>query len=337
MNTYSNPILLTEAKNALRRGDRQEAVRLAKMVVARDPRNVEGWLLLGGLSTPKDSLIYICKAHALAPQDQRVTKALAWAYGRFEPSSVKLSLEDTQEIVAIVLDEEFPTRMPPVVEKRYPVWAAALVFILALALLFLGMDLIPPNFVRAVEQAGPMNEENLPKPTLTPTITLTPTKTPTPTPTATPTVTPTATNSPSNTPTETSEPTESARVMLISDIENDERWIDIDLSSQQLFAYEGDRLVRSFVVSTGTWQTPTPIGRYNVWIKLRYTDMSGPGYYLPDVPYTMYFYHGYGIHGTYWHSNFGTPMSHGCVNMVTEEAGWLYDWSHVGIVVNVHD
>lgn len=47
--------------------------------------------------------------------------------------------------------------------------------------------------------------------------------------------------------------------------------------------------------------------------------MTGPGYDLPNVPYTMYFYQGYGLHGTYWHNNFGTPMSHGCVNMPTPE------------------
>ncbi|MBZ5574334.1 MAG: L,D-transpeptidase, partial [Acidobacteriia bacterium] len=38
----------------------------------------------------------------------------------------------------------------------------------------------------------------------------------------------------------------------------------------------------------------------------------GPALPLPNVPYTQYFYQGYGLHGTYWHHNFGTPMSHGC-------------------------
>lgn len=117
---------------------------------------------------------------------------------------------------------------------------------------------------------------------------------------------------------------------------NGERWIDVDLSEQRLYAYEGDTLVRSFVVSTGTWQTPTVTGKYRVWIKLRSAPMSGPGYYLPDVPYIMYFYKGYGIHGTYWHNNFGTPMSHGCVNMTIADAEWVYNFSVVGTVVNVH-
>lgn len=117
---------------------------------------------------------------------------------------------------------------------------------------------------------------------------------------------------------------------------NGERWIDVDLTNQMVYAYEGDVIVNSFLVSTGTWMTPTVTGKYKVYVKYRSASMSGPGYYLPDVPYIMYFYKGYGLHGTYWHSNFGTPMSHGCVNLRTEEAGWLFNWASVGTVVNVH-
>jgi lipoprotein-anchoring transpeptidase ErfK/SrfK len=114
-------------------------------------------------------------------------------------------------------------------------------------------------------------------------------------------------------------------------------WIDVDLSQQRVYAYAGDTIVNSFIVSTGTWQTPTVTGKFKIWIKLRSTDMAGPGYYLPDVPYTMYFYKGYALHGTYWHNNFGTPMSHGCVNLSIPDAAWLYDFSYEGTVVNVHN
>lgn len=114
-------------------------------------------------------------------------------------------------------------------------------------------------------------------------------------------------------------------------------WFDVDLSDQRMYAYEGDTLVRTFVVSTGTWQTPTVTGSFKVWIKLRSAPMSGPGYYLPDVPYIMYFHGDYGIHGTYWHNNFGVPMSHGCVNLSIPDAEWAYNFASVGTVVNVHD
>ena len=117
---------------------------------------------------------------------------------------------------------------------------------------------------------------------------------------------------------------------------NSGRWIDVDLTHQAVYAYEGNTLVRSFIVSTGTWQHPTVTGQYHVYIKYLYKDMTGPGYYLPNVPYTMFFYQGYAIHGTYWHSNFGTPMSHGCVNLSIPDSEWMYNWASVGTLVNVH-
>ncbi len=110
----------------------------------------------------------------------------------------------------------------------------------------------------------------------------------------------------------------------------------MDLSDQMLYAVEGDTIVASFLVSTGVAAFPTVVGQFNIYIKLESTLMAGEGYYLPNVPWTMYFYRGYGIHGTYWHSNFGTPMSHGCVNMYTPDAEWLFYWAPLGTLVNVH-
>jgi len=115
-----------------------------------------------------------------------------------------------------------------------------------------------------------------------------------------------------------------------------ERWIDINLTTQTLTAYEGRKPVYAAVVSTGLPHTPTPVGQFRVWVKLRYDDMQGPGYYLPDVPHVMYFHRGYGLHGTYWHHNFGRPMSHGCVNLSNGDARWLFDWASVGTRVVTH-
>jgi LysM repeat protein len=107
-----------------------------------------------------------------------------------------------------------------------------------------------------------------------------------------------------------------------------EKWIDVNLTTQRLVAYEGDRAVYSAIVSTGTADHPTVTGRYRIQRKYRYKDMSYPGYYyLPDVPYAMFFYSGYALHGTYWHTNFGTPMSFGCVNLTVSDAQWLFDWT----------
>jgi lipoprotein-anchoring transpeptidase ErfK/SrfK len=114
------------------------------------------------------------------------------------------------------------------------------------------------------------------------------------------------------------------------------KWIDINLSTQTLTAYSGRTAVYRARVSTGTWRTPTVVGTFRVYVKHLSTRMAGPGYNLPNVPYTMYFYRGYSIHGTYWHNNFGTPMSHGCVNMATPDARWLFNWAPVGTKVVTH-
>lgn len=114
------------------------------------------------------------------------------------------------------------------------------------------------------------------------------------------------------------------------------RWIDVDLSEQTVRAYEGNTVVRSMVVSTGLARYPTPPGRFRIYAKYPSITMSGPGYYLTGVPHSMFFYRGYALHGTYWHNNFGQPMSHGCVNLTQADAAWLYSWAAVGTEVVVH-
>jgi LysM repeat protein len=114
------------------------------------------------------------------------------------------------------------------------------------------------------------------------------------------------------------------------------RWIDVNLRAQRLTAYEGNQAVFSTLISAGLPGTPTVVGRFAIYTKLVSTRMKGPGYDLPNVPYTMYFYRGYGIHGTYWHNNFGRPMSHGCVNMRTSDAAWLFNWASIGTPVVTH-
>ncbi|HEY9617479.1 MAG TPA: L,D-transpeptidase [Microcoleaceae cyanobacterium] len=116
-----------------------------------------------------------------------------------------------------------------------------------------------------------------------------------------------------------------------------DRWIEIDLSSQRLIAWEGGVPVYAVIVSTGKSSTPTVTGVFAIQTRLRYARMQGEDYDVPDVPYTMYYYGGYAIHGAYWHHNFGTPVSHGCVNVAVNHAGWLYNWAKVGTPVVVRD
>lgn len=101
------------------------------------------------------------------------------------------------------------------------------------------------------------------------------------------------------------------------------------------YAYENGILQYSALVSTGLSATPTVQGEFAIWHKTRAQTMSGPGYSLPNVEWVMYFYAGYGFHGTYWHNNFGNPMSHGCVNMTNADAQWFYNFASVGTPVYV--
>lgn len=116
--------------------------------------------------------------------------------------------------------------------------------------------------------------------------------------------------------------------------------IEVDLTNQRVYAYEGDQKVFDFIVSTGKW-APTPTGTFRIWGKSRYQKMSGGNkalhtyYYLPNVPFIMWFSNGeiapsrgFSLHGTYWHNNFGQPMSHGCVNMKIADAEKLFYWSN---------
>lgn len=111
--------------------------------------------------------------------------------------------------------------------------------------------------------------------------------------------------------------------------------IVVRLGAQEVEVYEDGRLLRTLVASTGLPRTPTVLGNFTVYQKYVAQTMAGPDYYLPDVPWVMYFYQGYGLHGTYWHNNFGQPMSHGCVNLRTPDARWLYEWAEIGTAVLV--
>ncbi len=114
------------------------------------------------------------------------------------------------------------------------------------------------------------------------------------------------------------------------------KWIEVDLSQQRLYAYENGQLVFKTLISSGVAGHRTPVGRFRIWAKIRRQTMSGPGYNLPNVQWVMYFAGENAIHGTYWHHNFGRPMSHGCVNATNRAARWLYQWAPQGTIVVVH-
>lgn len=123
-----------------------------------------------------------------------------------------------------------------------------------------------------------------------------------------------------------------------------DKWIEVDLSEQRTTAYEGAKPVRSFTVSTGIPGTEyeTVTGEFAIWHKTRVQTMTGGSradgsyYSTPNVEWVSYFYKDYALHGAWWHNDFGTPRSRGCVNLRNPDAQWLWHWAPMGTKVIVH-
>lgn len=106
-----------------------------------------------------------------------------------------------------------------------------------------------------------------------------------------------------------------------------EPWVHVDLSEQTLVLYEGDTPVYATLVSTGIEGNETPVGIFEIDRK-RITDtMANIGadaaddrYRIEDVPHVQYFEGSFALHAAFWHTRFGLPRSHGCVNLAPKDA-----------------
>ena len=360
---------IRRAYQALRANDRNQARQYAAQAAELDPSLEDPWLILAGLAGPQAAVQYLKRALAANPNSERARKGMDWAVQRLNAESPAAETPAAQPAAPVtppaapLQSESSPvssTQPVPVAKPSRPArrawlgWGAGLLGVLVLACVaWLAWPMITAVFAQPPSAQRPAGV--LQKPTLTltftptftatftPTDTFTPTATSTSTPTDTATPLPTSTKTASPAPTKTKAPTKAPTVVapagsskIPPNIQADQRWVDVDLTHQRAYAYQGTQVVRSFVVSTGIAAYPTVTGQYHVYVKYRYADMRGVGWYLPNVPYVQYFYKGYGLHGTYWHHNFGTPMSHGCVNFKTEDAAWLFDFTSVGTLVNIH-
>lgn len=345
--------LLHNGMAAARAGQWAEARRLFETILRLDPCNEEAILWWAGLAgDPKITLAALTRVLEINPHNLRaiagmhaVRRRLAesaslnpggadlqatsprnpWpdrhSGGTQRPSEE--ALEGTPDPTPIPANATSPTR------RLTPLFIGltGLIMALSCALAVVALSDAPQAVWAAFN------------PTATPTLTATATTTPTPTatPTATATATPTPTLTPTPSPSPTPAPTLAFDVPPVSPAPTDGKWIDIDLSEQRLAAYVGTVPVYAVRVSTGVPRWPTIKGEFYIYQKLSSATMSGPDYHLPNVPWTMYYDRSYAIHGTYWHNNFGHPMSHGCVNLPTADARWLFDWAPEGTLVVIHD
>jgi hypothetical protein len=123
------------------------------------------------------------------------------------------------------------------------------------------------------------------------------------------------------------------------DLAPGEKWIDVNITTQTLVAFEGDKPVFATLVSSGrhddkdpTKDHRTKVGTFRIREKHIAATMDadsstdGP-YSIQDVPWIMYFEGSYALHGAFWHLSFGHERSHGCVNLMPKDARTLFAWT----------
>jgi hypothetical protein len=126
---------------------------------------------------------------------------------------------------------------------------------------------------------------------------------------------------------------------------NGEKWLDINITKQTLVAFEGETAVFATLVSTGEdglfeGNRATKKGIYRIHTKhltnTMDSDAVGEEFELRDVPYVQYFEEGYALHAAYWHDSFGTPKSHGCINLSPEDARRIFFWTEPQVPTGWH-
>ena len=315
--------IILNAQQALRLGDRLAARHWAELAVELAPNSEEAWLTLAAVASPRASIYYLEQALKINPKSQQAQKGIQWAKERLlgeQPTSPVGSVISELKEHSSIQPEEVELH-PQQVEQpvhsnklrspkswatyRWPILALFLTAICVSAvwafwpvnaapvLAFLHAPHSTPLFAGILgDITNPTDTPSLTE-TQTTTLTLTPTQIPTDPPIPTDTIPPTdtiaPTEAPSPTVTETPLPTKPS-APVVSTTGGGVRWIDVSLSKQMLYAYEGNTIVRSFLVSTGVAEFPTVTGKFHIYIKYLYTDMHGADYFLPNVPYTMYYY-----------------------------------------------
>ena len=356
-----------------RAGRAMVARRAFEEALSLDPRCKEALLWLAALAPDGEtSLRHLSRVLEIDPAEPRAHAGIRWARKRLrtrpvsgqqpaQPAKPVALSDDTQPSptlsARLSADTQPAPRIqvqhvePAVPSRRLRTWRAwAAVALFACLVVAAGLLVFDSASGGQVSAALAL---------ITPTPTATPTATPSQTPTIAPSDTPTFTATPTSPPpTETATATETPLPPTDTPMplptstpyvpppptadlppvggDLSSRWIDVNLSAQSVIAYDGDTPVRYMLASTGLPNTPTVTGQFRVYLRYDSQTMSGPGYYLPGVQWVQYFYQGYALHGTYWHNNFGQPMSHGCVNLTNTDAAWLWTWADYGTLVQVH-
>lgn len=354
-NTISPNHAIQQASAAFHRGDRRAARQWAQLAASLAPDNEEPWLILAAISTPQASMGYIRRALTLNPQSDRALRAWRWAQGRLaqEPQpKVQMQIPVTVRPAA-ARPAPVQSKLAAAPHKATGGWGWALLPMGFVALIFVGMLLLalwPGNVSRALAlfqgEATPGMEA--PIPSISPTRRASadgpawstadiakPTHTPQPTATSIPTATPTPTALPTDSP---ATPGSSS-----GQVPSSGKYIYVSISEQHLYAYQDNKLVYSFVASTGM-NNATRTGTFQVLDKIPTAYGSTWDLWMPN--WMGIYYSGTlenGIHALpilsngvqLWGGYLGTPISYGCVVLGVEEAQLLYNWAEVGTTVEI--
>jgi lipoprotein-anchoring transpeptidase ErfK/SrfK len=364
----------SDVRNALeelRHGNKQAARSLAQHAIALAPDFEDPWLVLAAVSEPRPSLEYLKQALRINPDSFRARHGLLEVQRRLERISRKRS---PQAVDQAPFQAAQPTEQPDYPPPPQPVsplfskktgkpWLKWLglfsIFGMAMVAIVIAIIAISQN----------TNVKAVGLPTSPPEIivlqslaTATATVTPTPAPTNTPTVTPIPTDTPLPTPTDTPEPTATpspipspvpaqADASAGSDSQQSGassnptggKRIVVYISKQRMYAYQGDTLVYNFIVSTGAYNG-TRIGTFSILDKITRAWSDPWGFWMPH--WMGIYWAGVtenGIHAlpvltngnVIWGDGLGTPISHGCIVLSTEDARLLFNWASIGTKVQI--
>jgi lipoprotein-anchoring transpeptidase ErfK/SrfK len=348
---------LRESKDALRAGDRRAARRWAEQAVnlARDEE--ETWLVLAQNSSPRASVAYIEEALKINPNSLPAKAALESAQQRVNPQP-NAGLE-----VRINASEEDGQLRTSHNRGGRRFWASVTGVLIVFAFVFVvwlsrsgsfrnAYALFPRNTdTPTTSPAGWIHPATTTRlspatATLTPLQPATATPSPTPSPTSTFTPAPTKTSSPTPVPTDlptltatnASSPTSAPPAPEPGAAKS----ILVDISDQQVYAYERTKLVFSFVASTGRNNTTQP-GHYRILDKSPNAYSDPWGFWMP---YWMGIYYvGYNLENGFhslpvlsngaqiWGKQIGTPVTFGCVVLRPNDMKQLYKWAGIGTEV----
>jgi lipoprotein-anchoring transpeptidase ErfK/SrfK len=365
---------LKEATNALQRGDKHVARTWAQIAASLAPDMEEPWLILAAVARPHASIAYLERALEINPESKRARAGLVWAHQQHahQPAqSVRRAVPASSARVGL------PTQINPTIQKGQPflqvppkviagrrisipllllIMAACLIAVWAfwpgvgssVSAAILGNPGSSQNsYILAWLPAGLVRFTDTPLPTATSTPTATPSPTPIPTDTSTPTPVPTDTATPTSTatlpPTDTPQPTVSQQAAAPQLPEGGEKLIVVSISQQHVYAYQGSKLVYSFVASTGSGNS-TRTGTFSILDKIPKAYASNWNFWMPD--WMGIYYAGDledGFHSLpllkngqrLWGDSLGTPVTYGCIVLGILDSRTLYNWAEIGTTVQI--